>query len=277
VKFSIITPSFNHAHFLRDCIESVRAQEETSWEHLVMDGGSTDGTLAILREYPHLQWISEPDRGMSEAINKGFRRARGDWVMWLNADDYLLPGALAKVAAFADRNRESDVIYGRWQSVDAQKRLLSAGHSLPYFRLMNIHSYPAIFSTACFYRKKTTVDEGFLVREELRYCMDVEYYARLGTAGKRFTHLPQTLAAFRQHGANLSLKHFGARDLAGQLELQKLFAESTAIRRAYGITLSSHQYFSGLFDALLFAGFGGAKVILRLVYNWIAGQRRDSG
>jgi glycosyltransferase involved in cell wall biosynthesis len=267
MKFSVITPSFNHGQYIRDCLDSVRQQAGVSWEHIVIDGGSTDGTLAILRKYPHLQWVSEPDSGMSEAINKGFHRATGDWVMWLNTDDYLLPGALAKVAAFAERHPTVDVIYGQWQFVDASKRLLQTKQSLPYCRLMNIHSYTTIASTACFYRKETTVDAGFLIREELRYSMDVEYYARLGTAGKVFRHLPAVLAAFRIHGQNLSLKHIGQPAFPEILELQKQYAESAAIRRAYGITVSQHPYVNQFMDALLFFGFGGAKTILRPLYN----------
>ena len=124
VKFSIVTPSFNQGRFIRDCIESVRAQTETEWEHIVVDAGSTDETLAVLREYPHLKWTSEPDQGQSDGINKGFLRATGDWVMWLNADDYLLPGALRKVAGAASRWPEADVLYGECLFVDKDKRLL---------------------------------------------------------------------------------------------------------------------------------------------------------
>lgn len=276
VKFSIITPSFNQAAFIRDCLESVRGQTDADWEHLVMDGGSTDGTLEILREYPYLQWVSEPDWGMSDAINKGFRRATGDWVMWLNTDDYLLPGALAKVAAFAERHPEADVIYGQWQFVDAQKRLLRTRQSLPYCRLMNIHAYTTIASTACFFRKATTVDAGFLLQEQLRYAMDVEYYARLGTAGKRFRYLPMPLAAFRVHGNNLSLRHLGGRTFAEILTLQKQFAEGAAIRRTYGITLTRHPFLQGAADAVLFALFGAAKTVVRPVYHWLWGRPRRS-
>ena len=107
--FSIITPSYNYAKYVRECIESVKAQEGVTFEHIVYDAGSTDGTLDILREYPHLDVTVEPDRGMSDAINKGFRKAKGKWVMWLNTDDRLLPGALKSVAAFAEQHPEADV------------------------------------------------------------------------------------------------------------------------------------------------------------------------
>ena len=91
--FSIITPSYNYARYVRECIESVKNQEGATFEHIIQDAGSTDGTLDILHSYPHLKLHVEKDSGMSEGINRGFRKARGKWVMWLNTDDRLLPGA----------------------------------------------------------------------------------------------------------------------------------------------------------------------------------------
>jgi glycosyltransferase involved in cell wall biosynthesis len=92
--FSIVTPSFNYGRYIEDCLNSVADQEGVKLEHLVMDAGSTDDTATIVQRYPHASFYQEPDAGMSDGINKGFRRARGTWVMWLNADDRLKPGAL---------------------------------------------------------------------------------------------------------------------------------------------------------------------------------------
>ena len=89
--FSIITPSYNYARYVKECIESVKNQEGVTFEHIIQDAGSTDGTLDILHSYPHLKLHVEKDSGMSEGINRGFRKARGKWVMWLNTDDRLLP------------------------------------------------------------------------------------------------------------------------------------------------------------------------------------------
>jgi glycosyltransferase involved in cell wall biosynthesis len=109
---SIVTPSFNAAAYLEDAILSVSRQGRVAVEHIVTDAVSTDGTLEILRQYPHLRWISEPDRGQSDAINKGFLLAKGELVGWLNADDYYLPGALEAIANAAAAHPEADVIYG---------------------------------------------------------------------------------------------------------------------------------------------------------------------
>ena len=102
-KISIVTPTFNGMATLRETIESVLAQDYKNWEHIVMDGGSTDGTVDLLRTYSHLQWVSEKDRGHYHAMNKGIERASGDVVAILNADDCYRPYALSKVArAFAE-------------------------------------------------------------------------------------------------------------------------------------------------------------------------------
>lgn len=103
MKISVITPSYNQAQYVEATIQSVLDQSGVEVEHLVMDGGSTDGTVEILRRYPHLIWVSEKDGGQADALNKGLARATGDIIGWLNSDDLYTPGALAEVAqAFKD-------------------------------------------------------------------------------------------------------------------------------------------------------------------------------
>lgn len=203
MKFSIITPSFNQGRFIRDCIESVRTQEDVEWEHIVTDAGSTDETLTVLKEYPHLRWTSEPDQGMSDGINKGFRMAGGDWLMWLNTDDYLLPGALRKVAAFAAAQPDAEVIYGDAEFVDAERRRLrpKREHRFDFKVLLFYGCY--IPSTATFLHRRI-IESGHWLDVEYRICMDFEYYVRLARLGFRFAHLPQPLAAFRWHESNTS-------------------------------------------------------------------------
>ncbi|HMR66226.1 MAG TPA: glycosyltransferase family 2 protein, partial [Anaerolineae bacterium] len=112
-KISIVTPSYNQADYLEATIQSVLAQVYPAVEHIVIDGGSTDTTLKILRKYERiLQWLSEPDQGQAEAINKGFTKSTGEIVAWLNSDDIYLPGALHRVANFFSQHPEIDVVYG---------------------------------------------------------------------------------------------------------------------------------------------------------------------
>lgn len=206
MKFSVITPSLNQGRFIRDCIESVRAQVEAEVEHIVVDGCSTDETVAILKSYPHIQWTSEPDRGQTDAINKGFRQARGDWLMWLNADDYLLPRTFARVAQFAQAHPQADVIYGDCDFVDKQGNIVKRKREGDFSYWMLLFYGTFIPSTATFYRRKL-VDAGHLLDASQKVSMDLEYYLRLAQAGFRFEHLPQPLACFRWHETNASSVH----------------------------------------------------------------------
>ena len=104
MDFTIVTASLNYGRFIGDCLASVAAQEGVNCEHLVMDAGSTDDTAAVVSHFPHATFFQEPDAGMSDGINKGFRRAKGDRVMWLNADDRLKPGE--RCASTSNRNFE---------------------------------------------------------------------------------------------------------------------------------------------------------------------------
>ena len=219
MKFSVITPSYNQGRFIRDCLESVKTQEGVEWEHLVVDAGSADETLAVLKEYPHLKWTSEPDQGMSDAINKGFLRATGDWLMWLNTDDYLLPGALAKVAACAARAPDADVIYGECLFVDTNKRLQrrKRDHRFDFGVLLFYGCY--ISSTATFFNRRV-ITAGHLLDTHYRVCMDFDYFMRLALRGYRFQYLPEALAGFRWHEANTSTVQIQRR-LIERLQVQR--------------------------------------------------------
>ena len=113
MKVSIITPSLNQAQFIERSIQSVLAQQWRPLEHIVFDGGSTDGTLDILKKYDgQLRWVSEPDKGQSDAVNKGIRTATGDVIGWLNSDDIYYPGAVKLAAEFLAAHPEFDAVYG---------------------------------------------------------------------------------------------------------------------------------------------------------------------
>jgi glycosyltransferase involved in cell wall biosynthesis len=115
MKFSILTPSFNSAKYLQRTIDSVLKQDYKNWEHIVMDGASTDGTVDILKKNLHLIWVSEKDNGQSDAMNKAFKKATGDVIMYLNADDELADGILSTMATQFVRFPDADMVVGDLQ------------------------------------------------------------------------------------------------------------------------------------------------------------------
>jgi len=209
-SLSVVTPSFNSGRFIDDAIQSVLQQRAVAVEHIVTDGASTDDTIAVLKRYPSVQWASEPDKGQSEAINKGFVRATGELVGWLNADDYYLPGGLYAIARAARQHPEADVIYGDCLFVDADGHIVRSKveHGFDAGILMYFGCY--IPSTSTFFRRRL-IESGRLLDCDYRVCMDFEYFARLAHAGYKFHYVPRFIAAFRWHGNNISLSQAARR------------------------------------------------------------------
>jgi glycosyltransferase involved in cell wall biosynthesis len=253
MDFTIITPSLNYGRFLGECLESVAAQQGVTLEHLVIDGGSTDDSAEVAARFPHVTWTQEPDEGMSDAINKGFDRAKGEWVMWLNTDDRLKPGALAAMLPGLEK-ATADVVYGDWDFVDERGAFVRHVKSLPWSRFIHIHHHCFIGSTV--------IDGGHRLRKDFRYVMDGEFYARLDAAGMGFEHMPVTVADFRMHGGNLSQRHRGKnRDMERILAAERQYIESRAIRRAYGVTLFEEPYLNGIVDGFLWLAAKGWKAV----------------
>lgn len=267
VDFTIVTPSYNYGHYIGECLESVAAQEGVVLEHLVMDAGSTDSTAEVVAGFPHAEFFQEPDKGMTDGINKGFRRAKGSWVMWLNSDDRLKPGALKAVKDFAASRQDADVIFGGWDYVDGDGKFLRRMSAIPFDRRILIQQGCYIGSTACFYRNATTIGKGHLLDDRFGLCMDGEYYARLADLGKRFVHFPRILADFRLHDESISQKSLGKGDMGNILRMQCQAAESRAIRRRYGVRLFKDEALNGIVDGVLYHLFRFKKGILRLLHR----------
>ncbi len=178
--FSVITPSFNQAAFIEDTIRAVLWQGFPSFEHIVVDGGSTDGTLEVLRRYPHLRWISEPDKGQSDALNKGLRMARGKVVAWINSDDFHLPGAFQTTYEwFADHPQESlimgDCLWIYEQSGRQFVLMNRERHFEELLRYWDDYVYPA--QQALFF-KRDLLDRAGLIDTHLHYGMDCDFWMR---------------------------------------------------------------------------------------------------
>ena len=219
---SVITPSYNAAAYLEDAVLSVNRQSDVGAEHIVIDAGSSDGTLAILERHRHLRWISEHDHGQSDAINKGFLMATGDLVGWLNADDYYLPRGLAAIAGAAEEHPEADVVYGDCLFVDPAGRIVRSKveHDFDPQVLLNFGCY--IPSTSTFFRRRL-IERGLLLDCDYRVAMDFEFFARLARLGCSFHYVPQFIAAFRWHEDNVSLRNADRRGVERQMVQRAAF------------------------------------------------------
>jgi glycosyltransferase involved in cell wall biosynthesis len=267
MDFSIVTASYNYGHYINECLDSVARQEGVTFEHLVMDAGSKDDTAEVVARFPHASFFQEPDKGMSDGINKGFLRAKGKWIIWLNADDRLKPGALKALKEFAEQNQEADVIYGCWDFIDAGGNFLRRMTLFPFDRLMLIHYGCYIGSTACFFRRETTIAKGHLLDIDFGYCMDGEYYARLASSGKRFVYFPKVLADFRLHDESISQKSLGKDDPKNILRLQRQAAEPRTIRRIHGIKLFRDEALNSIIDGVLYHVFRLKKGLLKAIHS----------
>jgi hypothetical protein len=197
---SIVTPSFEQGRFLRAAIDSVLSQSYPAIEYRVVDGGSIDETLAILRSYDdRIRWTSEPDSGQSDAIDKGFSSCRGDLLGWLNADDTLEPGAVERVvAAFAERP-DAGLIYGEGRLIDESGEQIGPFSEIEPFGLWRlVHGLDYVLQPAAFFRAVTYRSAGGLDRS-LHWTMDWDLWIRLA-AEAEVIYLPEVLAQSRIWG-----------------------------------------------------------------------------
>ena len=199
----MIVPSYNSGAFLRQALTSVLDQIPRPHEVLVQDGGSTDDTLDILRSLgDRVAWVSAPDDGQSDALNRALARATGDVVLWLNADDLLLPGAIASASAAFASDPSLKFAYGDFDRVDGAGTLIRAYRSSLYSWKRVYARGCYIFSGSLFVRRQHLVAIGGF-DASLRACMDFDLLLRLDAAGPS-RHLGRTISQFRTHGASKS-------------------------------------------------------------------------
>jgi glycosyltransferase involved in cell wall biosynthesis len=198
---SIVTPSLNQRQFLPAAIESVLRQDYPRLEYLVVDGGSTDGTLDVLRSYgDRLRWLSEPDSGQANAINKGFRMARGDVVAWINADDVLLKGAVARAAAAFAADPDLGMVYGEGYLIDEQGAITGRFPYTEPFNLWRLVYYgDTILQQTAFLRRAALEQVGYL-NETLEWGLDWDLFIRLGKR-YRVRYLAEDLGCLRVYSA----------------------------------------------------------------------------
>jgi glycosyltransferase involved in cell wall biosynthesis len=212
-KISIITPSWNQGPFIERTIRSVLDQEYPNLEYIVMDGGSADGTIDILKKYEgRLNWISEKDKGQADAINKGITRATGDIIAYLNSDDIYEPDALRKVADHFSGHPETMWLTGQCRIIDEQDREIRRPITAYKNFLLRHYSYSLLLVTnpvsqpATFWRRTVTSEFGHFDETE-HLVMDYDYWLRIG---KKYPPavLDDYLAGFRVYAASKTSSSF---------------------------------------------------------------------
>ncbi len=259
---SIVTPSFNQAQFLEKTIQSVLSQSYRNIEYIVVDGGSTDGSREIIERYADRlrAWISEPDNGQSDAINRGFRLASGGILAWLNSDDTYLPDAVEQAVAYLNAHPETGLVYGHAYYVDATGARIAeypSGITNHKGLRRGVNTIP---QQSTFFRRKVWEMVGPL-DPSLFYAMDYDLWVRI-SAVTPIAYLPRPLAHFRIHDASKS---------------------RTAARRCWPEMIRLHFKDGGSRLSILYAKYLVRRIVeplmpLRLEWRkWLYSRRSDGG
>jgi glycosyltransferase involved in cell wall biosynthesis len=230
---SIVTPSFNQVSFIREALESVKLQSYSNYEHLVIDGMSTDGTVDLLRsvtadeDQAKIFWITERDSGQSEALNKGFLRANGDIIGWLNSDDRYQAGCFEHIVKTFEENPEVDILYGDYRLINESGEAIRIRREIEFSKfVLHYHRVLYIPTTSTFFRRRI-FDEKNWLREDLQYVMDLDFFIRLASKGYRFKHISEILSDFRLQPESKSCKSAGR---MRQEHQQVIFALAPIVR-----------------------------------------------
>ena len=203
---SIVTPTLNQRAFIEATLRSVRAQSYAAIEHLIVDGGSTDGSLEILRregDRGTIRWISEPDDGMYDAVNKGLALAKGEVMGYLNSDDAYLPWAIDAVMRVFEARPSVDVVFGDGTKVEEETGVQRL-RLFPRFDRVSLANYESLMQPAVFWRRRV-MDRIGGFDTGLRYVADLDYWLRASGAGASIEHVDEVIAIERIHAARLSI------------------------------------------------------------------------
>ena len=202
---SIVTPSYNQARFIEGTIQSVLSQDYPQIEYLVVDGGSTDHSVDVIRRYADrlTGWVSEKDRGQTDAINKGFARARGEIFAWINSDDTYEPGAVSAAVEFLREHPEVGMVYGDCNYINEQGEVIGRFHSkqTSYRRIRQGYNHipqQTMFFRAELWKQLGPLDPSF------HFAMDYDLWTRI-SARSEIKYVPQTWANFRLHTSGKTL------------------------------------------------------------------------
>jgi glycosyltransferase involved in cell wall biosynthesis len=216
-KVSIVVPSYHQGQFLRATLESIFLQQYENLEVIVVDGGSSDNSVEVIKEFADQidWWVSEPDNGQTHAINKGFEQATGEILAWLNSDDLLLPGAIASAVNRLTASGKVDVVYGQRILIDEN------GHNIGQWLVSNSHDSVLPFADfipqeTLFWRREAWNCVGARLDESFEFAMDWDLLLRFKKAGLKFAMIDRFMGAFRFHPAQktvTAIEHTGFADM----------------------------------------------------------------
>ncbi|HBA87486.1 MAG TPA: glycosyltransferase [Geobacter sp.] len=258
MKISVITICYNSAALIERTMASVLGQSHPDLEYVIVDGGSSDGTVEIVRRFaakdPRVKWVSEPDQGISDAMNKGVRMASGDIVAHLHSDEYYLhPEVLSEVAALFKENPDRGWLTGGFHFVDRKGRLLREVRVRRYSYRRLIHSN-VILHSATFIRRSAFLAAGGF-EQSLRYCMDYHLWLRLGAMGDPLT-VDRPFTCFTVHHGSRSTVESGA-TYAEELQVRLAFLkERGKWQFPYRVEYFIRQRLNRLYMKRLFSASG---------------------
>ncbi|SFO74210.1 Glycosyltransferase involved in cell wall bisynthesis [Algoriphagus ornithinivorans] len=240
-KISIIMPSYNQVEYLERSILSILSQGYSDLELIIIDGGSEDGSLEIIRKYEKqiYYWVSEKDRGQGNALNKGFRIASGDLIGWQNSDDIYLPGSFELIAEEWLRDSSYDVYYGNIYHIDEDDQIINKCYFAPFY--FNVWKYYDIniANQGLFFNVK--IKDDLIIDESFRYAMDANLYFQLASKNKKFLFINSFLGAFRIQKDSKTSK---IKDVS--------LIEAKQIREKFGVSFSSINFKINRFSSFIY-------------------------
>lgn len=259
LRISLITPSFNHARFIGRTIDSVLSQQgDFELDYRILDGASTDGTLDILRSYgDRLKWVSAPDSGQVDAINRGLRSAEGDVVGWLNSDDVLKPGALQRVATAFREHPECEWVHGDCDVIDADDREIRRWVSAYKRWHAQRYSYQSLLrrnfiSQMTVFWRRRLMDEVGVLDPDLKLAFDYEYWLRFAQRSAPL-YIPHKLASFRWYETSKSGANY-----------RRQFIEDELIARRHGVRSPAGRFVKRLNNVLTVAIYNSLALARKL-------------
>jgi len=211
-RISIITPSFNQGHFLEKTIKSVLNQNYPDIEYIIIDGGSTDQSLDIIKKYErHLSyWVSEADNGQSHAFNKGLEHVSGDIIGWLNSDDIYLENCLFQVADYFNKHPLVDIVFSDYYFIDENDNIIKIRKEIPFRYKVYLWTQDCYHANCAGFFRRSVFDTVGGLNEALHYSMDYEYYLRCAESGARFGHQRGYWGAYRLHKKSKSINQYAS-------------------------------------------------------------------